>query len=74
MGLTPSLKTRGGGAGSLTVGPRGPLVRFDQSPLPPFPLPERRRDSTIAIDERRFPVGFWGRGWIRQSRAVLPVV
>ena len=44
-GFTLSLKTARAGSGSLTVGPRGPLVRFDQSPLPPLPLPERRRDS-----------------------------
>src|SRR4051812_16295618 len=33
------------GAGSLTVGPRGPLVRFDRAPFPLLPLPERGRDS-----------------------------
>ena len=40
-----SLNQRGRARGSLTVGPRGPLVRFDWSSLPPLSLPERRRDS-----------------------------
>lgn len=49
------LKTRGGGAGSLIVGPGGPLVRFDQSPLPPLLCPRRggasgdRRRRTVFL-------------------------
>jgi hypothetical protein len=34
-GITPPLKPARAGSGSLTVGPLGPLVRFDQSPAPP---------------------------------------
>ena len=44
-GFTPPLNPRGPTRGSLTVGPLGPLVRFDQSSPPSFLLAERRRSS-----------------------------
>ena len=44
-GFTPPLNPRGATRGSLTVGPLGPLVRFDQSSPPSSLLAERRRSS-----------------------------
>ena len=43
--FAPSLNQSGWARGSLTVGPGGPLVRFDWSSLPPLSLPERWRAS-----------------------------
>jgi len=57
--------------GSLTVGPGGPLVRFDQSPFPLLPLPERGRDSGDRRWRLASPRGAPRAGWIRHSRAVL---
>ena len=63
-GFTSSLKPRGGGAGSLTVGPGGPLVMFDQSPSLPFLWPNRggssddvRRRMAASFGKRRPFVG-----------------
>ena len=53
----PSLKTEKTARGSLTVGPEGPLVRFDRSSLPPLSLPERWRPPAIAVAERRLLEG-----------------
>ena len=59
---------------SLAVGPLGPLVRFDQSPASFLLCPSRGGAPTINAGERRLPTRFRGQGWIRQSRAVLPLV
>ena len=74
MGFTPPLTPAWTGSWSLTVGPLGPLVRFDQSPASFLLCPSGGGAPAIAVDERRLPAGFRGRGWIRWSRAVLPVV
>ena len=70
----PPLNPRGPARGSLTVGPLGPLVRFDQSPASFLLWPSIGGAPAIAVDERRLPTGSRGQGWIRQSRAVLSVV
>ena len=44
-GFTPPLNPRGPTRESLTVGPLGSLVRFDQSSPPSSLLAERRRSS-----------------------------
>ena len=52
-----SLNQSGRVSGSLTVGPGGPLVRFDQSPLPPLLCPSRGGASG---DRRRRTASFHG--------------
>jgi hypothetical protein len=73
--FTLSLKPARAGSGSLTVGPLGPLVRFDQSSSA-FPLlwPNGGGAPAILVGERRLLEDIRGQGWIRQSRAILPVV
>ena len=70
----PPLNPRGPARGSLTVGPLGPLVRFDQSPASFLLCLSRGGAPAIDAGERRLPTGPRGQGWIRQSKADLPVV
>ena len=56
------------------MGPGGPLVRFDQSSPSSFSVPGGGEATAIVVGERRLPAGLRGRGWIRHSRAILPVV
>ena len=77
-GFTPPLTPAWTGAGSLTVGPGGPLVRFDRSPPPPSSSGRMEAGlwrSTPAIGgSSRAPEGrdgsaslgqssWWSRGW-----------
>src|SRR4051812_3993672 len=75
MGFTPPLTPAWTGSWSLAVGPLGPLVRFDQSPPASFLLwPNRGGAPAIDAGDWRLLAGSGGQGWIRQPRAVLPVV
>ena len=51
---TPSLNPSWTGTGSLTVGPEGPLVRFDQSPPSSFSVPSGGGTPAIAAGDWRF--------------------
>ena len=67
----PSLKTEKMARGSLTVGPEGPLVRFDRSPLPPLSLCPNggglRRSPSTNSGSSRAPEG--GDGMARLGRS-----
>ena len=52
------LKTARAVAGSLPVGPLGPLVRFDQSPASFLLCPSGGGAPAIAVGERRLLAGF----------------
>ena len=60
---------------SLTVGPPGPLVMFDQSPrVVSLLCPNRGEATAIVAGERRLPAGSRRSGWIRETEVVLLVV
>ena len=70
-GITPSLNPTWTGTGSLTVGPEGPLVRFDQS-IPPSSYSARtearqRRSSPANGGSPRVPEGLDGSARPRRS-------
>ena len=55
-------------------GSRGPTGQVRLVPLSLLSLcPSGGGTPAIAVDERQLPTGPRGQGWIRQSRAVLPV-
>ena len=57
------------------MGPGGPLVRFAYFFFPPsFSVPSGGGAPAIVAGDWRLLAGPRGRGWIRHSRAVLPVV
>ena len=75
MGFTPPLTPAWTGSWSLTVGPLGPLVKFDQSPPASFLLwPNRGGAPAIDAGDWRLLAGSRGQGWIHQHRPVLPGV
>ena len=70
-GITPSLNPTWTGTGSLTVGPEGPLVRFDQS-IPPSSSSARmearqRRSPPANGGSPRVPEGLDGSARLRRS-------
>ena len=60
--------------GVADSGSRRPTGRFDQSSPSSFSVPGGGEATAIVAGERRLPAGLRGRGWIRHSRAILPVV